>query len=46
MRPDPTVFLQLYRLIGIYSLIKPPKGRNVESTEIFNALLQEVEIKR
>ena len=41
--PDPTIFLQLFRLIGTYSLIKPPKGSNIEGVELFTSLLQKVD---
>lgn len=37
--PDPLLFAQVYRLITFYSLVKPPKGSNVESEEIFEMLL-------
>lgn len=38
--PDSRLFIQLYRLISTYSLIESPKGSNVASSEIFDALLQ------
>lgn len=38
-KPDPLLFIQVYRLLSFYSLVKPPKGSNVESLEIFETLL-------
>lgn len=43
--PDSTVFLQLYRLLGTYSLIKPPKGSNVSGEELFSALVSTNDLK-
>jgi len=40
-KPDPLMFIQVYRLLCFYSLVKPPKGSNVEGTEIFKSLLAE-----
>lgn len=40
-KPDPLLFIQVYRLISFYSLIKPPKGSNVDGIEIFETLLNE-----
>lgn len=37
--PDSQLFIQMYRLISTYSLVKPPRGCNVSSTEIMNVLL-------
>lgn len=37
--PDPLLFIQIYRLLSFYSLVKPPKGSNVQSIEIFETLL-------
>nr|XP_042910248.1 uncharacterized protein LOC122271815 [Parasteatoda tepidariorum] len=37
--PNSAIFLQVYRLIGTYSLIKPPKGSNVSGSEMLNMLL-------
>lgn len=38
--PDSRLFIQLYRLISTYSLIEPPKGSIIASSEIFDALLR------
>ncbi|KAK3915282.1 Transposable element P transposase [Frankliniella fusca] len=38
--PDPLLFIQLYRLLSLYSLVKPPKGSNVSGGELFQALVQ------
>ncbi|XP_067215656.1 uncharacterized protein [Linepithema humile] len=37
--PDSQLFIQIYRLISTYSLVKPPKGCNVSTGEIMNVLL-------
>ena len=37
--PDSNLFIQMYRLISTYSLVQPPKGSNVTSSEIFDVLL-------
>ncbi|KAL0100580.1 hypothetical protein PUN28_019723 [Cardiocondyla obscurior] len=37
--PDSRLFIEMYRLVSTFSLIKPPKGSNVTSSEIFNVLL-------
>jgi hypothetical protein len=39
--PMATKFAQLYRLMSIYSLVKPPKESNVEGGEICHILLSE-----
>jgi len=36
--PDPVLFIQVYRLLSFYSLVKPLKGSNVEGVEIFETL--------
>ena len=36
--PDLSLFIQVYRLVSIYSLVKPPTGLNISKTEIFNVL--------
>lgn len=38
-KPDPLLFIQVYRLLSFYSLVKPPKGSNVEGLDIFETLL-------
>ncbi|KAJ8930644.1 hypothetical protein NQ314_016559 [Rhamnusium bicolor] len=37
--PDPQLFIQMYRLVSTYSLVKPPRGSNV-SGEVLGALLK------
>ena len=37
--PDSDLFIQMYKLISTYSLIKPPKGSNVSSNEVIQVLL-------
>lgn len=37
--PDPRQFVQIYRLLSCYSLIKPPRGSNVSGGDILKALL-------
>ena len=37
--PDATTFLQVFRLLGTYSLIKPPRGSNVTGDEMVRSLL-------
>lgn len=43
--PESSKFAQLYRLMSIYSLIKPPKGSNVTGGEICEVLCNEPAIK-
>ncbi|OXU16304.1 hypothetical protein TSAR_006395 [Trichomalopsis sarcophagae] len=43
--PDSALFIQMYKLISTYSLIKPPKGSNVCSGEIVDVLLKIKDIK-
>jgi len=31
--PTPTVFIQLFRILSLYSLVKPPKGSNVSGVD-------------
>lgn len=38
-KPDPYLFITVYRLINMYSLIRLPKGSNVEGTQVFETLL-------
>ena len=38
-KSDPMTFIQVYRFLSFYSVVKPPKGSNVEGTEIFQSLL-------
>ena len=37
--PDPLLFIQVYRLLSVYSLIKPPKGSNVNGIELFETIV-------
>lgn len=43
--PDSALFIQMYRLVSTYSLIKPPKGSNVEGAEMVQVLLNIKDIK-
>lgn len=38
--PDSHLFIQIYRLISTYSLVKPPRGSNISNSEVFDVLLQ------
>ncbi|XP_071573631.1 uncharacterized protein [Temnothorax nylanderi] len=42
--PDPLLFIQIYRLMSFYSLVKPPKGSNVEGIEMFQTLLDSKDV--
>lgn len=42
--PDSLLFVQVYRLLSFYSLVKPPKGSNVQGAEIFETLLQSKDV--
>lgn len=42
--PDSNVFIQMFRLISTYSLVKPPKGSNVEGSDMLSSLLNVDEI--
>ncbi|KAJ1522466.1 hypothetical protein ONE63_001656 [Megalurothrips usitatus] len=37
--PDPLQFIQVYRLLSVASLVKPPRGSNVTGAEMLEALL-------
>lgn len=37
--PNSLAFIQLYRILSTYSLVKPPKGCNVQDQEIMNCLI-------
>ena len=37
--PDSCMFAQIFRLLNVYSLIKPRRGSNVEVVDILNAML-------
>lgn len=37
--PEPRVFAQLFRLLSIYSLVKPLKGSNITGGEMLTTLL-------
>lgn len=43
--PDSILFIQMYKLVSTYSLIKPPKGCNVEGSEILQTLVSLKDIK-
>ena len=38
-RPDSTLFIQMYKLVSTYSLVKPPKGSNVSGGDIIKVLI-------
>ncbi|KAE8738110.1 hypothetical protein FOCC_FOCC016420 [Frankliniella occidentalis] len=38
--PDPIMFIQVYRLLSTYSLIKPPRGSNVSGADMLETLLK------
>lgn len=38
--PDSALFIQMYKLVSTYSLIKPPKGSNVTGGELIDVLLK------
>lgn len=42
--PDPRVFIQVFRLLGTYSLVKPPKNSNVAGGEILHTLMKTKDI--
>lgn len=42
--PDSKVFAQMFRLMSTYSLVKPPKGSNVEGSEMLETLLNVDEV--
>lgn len=44
-KPEPLLFIQVYRLLSFYSLVKPPKGSNIDSLELFETLLSEKDVK-
>jgi len=37
--PDSQLFIEIYRLISTYSLVKPSKGCNISTGELMNVLL-------
>ncbi|XP_071582486.1 uncharacterized protein [Temnothorax nylanderi] len=37
--PDSTLFVQMYRLVSTYSLVKPSKGSNISGADTINVLL-------
>lgn len=43
--PDSQLFIQMYRLISTYSLVKPSKGCNVSTGKLMNVLLNIKDIK-
>ncbi|KAE8748887.1 hypothetical protein FOCC_FOCC004481 [Frankliniella occidentalis] len=38
--PDPLMFINVYRLLMTYSLVKPPRGSNVSGGQMLEALLE------
>ena len=38
--PNPQTFLQIFRLLCSYSLIKPPRGSNIDGAQLLQALMQ------
>ncbi|KAK3907199.1 Transposable element P transposase [Frankliniella fusca] len=38
--PSPTQFIQVYRLLSVGSLIKPPRGTNITGAEMLDSLLK------
>lgn len=44
--PHCETFLQLYRLLSTYSLVKPPKGASVEGAEILSTLLEMKDVEQ
>ena len=43
--PEPRVFAQLFRLMSIYSLVKPLKGSNITGGEMLTTLLSLNDLK-
>ncbi|KAK3931275.1 Transposable element P transposase [Frankliniella fusca] len=43
--PEPKVFAQLYRLLSIYSLVKPVRGSNITGGEMLSTLLDLTDLK-
>ncbi|KAK3907771.1 Transposable element P transposase [Frankliniella fusca] len=37
--PDPVQFIQIYRLLSVASLVKPPRGSNITGAEMLQSLL-------
>jgi len=42
--PDPVMFVQVFRLLCTYSLVKPPKNSNVCGAELLEMLMQSKEL--
>lgn len=42
--PDSKIFAQMFRLLSTYSLVKPPRGSNVEGSEMLQTLLDMEEV--
>ncbi|KAK3918962.1 UPF0223 protein, partial [Frankliniella fusca] len=38
--PDPKMFIEVYRLLTFYSLVKPPRGSNVKGGDVLSSLLE------
>ncbi|KAK3925973.1 Transposable element P transposase, partial [Frankliniella fusca] len=43
--PDPRMFINVYRLLMTYSLIKPPRGSNVTGGQVMDTMLQLKDLK-
>lgn len=43
--PDSQLFIQMYKLVSTYSLVKPPKDSNITGAELINVLLHIKDIK-
>lgn len=37
--PDSILYIQMFRLVSIYSLVKPPKGSNVSGGEMLETFM-------
>lgn len=37
--PDPVMFVLIFRLMSVYSLVKPPKGSNITGGELLHSLV-------
>lgn len=43
--PDPLRFAQMYRLLSVYSLVKPPRGSNISGGDILQTLISKDDMK-
>ena len=37
--PDPLMFILIFRLMSVYSLVKPPKGSNITGGDLLKSLV-------